>query len=144
MVKTEGTSLTRGMWLYGGTWVLMFLELCYSLYWAVSDILIRLMPRPRTIFPADMVDFVLTAPLWQELVYFSGVALIVTSFVLVTLRRQIVIVTYPFAMIMFSLDWVVAAANGADFLTAPGYISLVYQGLVISLLFILMSRRQIR
>lgn len=144
VVKIDGTPLARWGWMYGATWLLMFMELCYTLYWAGSDLLIRVLPRPHAIFPAEMVDFVLTVPLWQEVVYFTGVALIVASFVLVTQRRQLVIVTYPLAMLMFSVDWVVAAASGADSLTAPGYISLVYQGLVITLLFLLLNRRLIR
>ncbi|WP_203293063.1 hypothetical protein [Maricaulis parjimensis] len=144
MVKTAHTALARDTWLYGATLLLMFLELAYSLYWAVSDILIRILPRPHTIFPADMVNFVLTAPLWQEAVYFSGVALIVSSFTLACLRQRAVILTYPLAMLMFSVDWVVAAASGADFLTVAGYISLVYQALVITLLFIALNRKLIR
>jgi hypothetical protein len=143
MVQSWRDIISRGAWMYGATFLMMLMEMLYSLYWAFSDILIRVLPASHALLGPDMVDFVLNAPLWQEAIYFTGVGLIVASFVLMSMRRTLVILTYPLAMLCFSIDWVVAAATGADFLTAPGYISLVYQGVVITLLFLLLNRRDL-
>lgn len=144
MVKMKPRTLKRDVGLFWTVWALVLLELVYTLYWVGSDLVVRAFPATHELFPSELVDFVLMTPLWQEVLYLTGVILLVASFVLVSLRQRLVLAFYPVGMLLFSVDWIMAAAHGAEFLTVPGYVSLVYQAAVTSLLVMLYNRGRLR
>jgi hypothetical protein len=144
VIQSALSAMTAPARLYVATVILLSLEAAYSAWWVISDLVIRFVPAIRGRFDADMVRFVQTVPIWQEAIYFTAVAMVFLTLVLVMRRSGLALFSYVPAILLFSTDWILAGMQGEEFLTLPGYISLVFECTVLGLLVILKTRSQLR
>ncbi|RKR04159.1 hypothetical protein [Maricaulis maris] len=121
----------RIFWLAFG---LIILEAGYALFNAGKDLIIRFLPGSHAYMNPAEVAFILSVSWLQELVFFSAVAATCVSVYLMLQRSIWVLATYAAGVFLTKADWLISGFNGVELFALNGYVSLIYQTVVMGVL----------
>lgn len=117
-----------------GTAGLILLEAVYSLGWVVLVLLNRSGVDISPVVGLDTARALLEISFAQDFLLFAAASSVWTAFALYAGRTRGAALAYLLAIVFSKADWVVMALQSFERMAVEGYVSLIYQILVLGLL----------
>ncbi|MHA6288537.1 hypothetical protein [Maricaulis sp. CAU 1757] len=113
---------------------LLAAQLLYVGWWAFLDVTVRFSPMMQELVGPETTRFILQVGWLQEVIFYSGVLLNITSLVLFQKRTLFALVVYAMAVSCYKADWILATLEGHAKLSVNGAVSLVLEALIFFLM----------
>lgn len=112
---------------------LILVEALYSLSWVILVILNRGGIDIAPLVGPETARSLLDIALFQDVLLLTAASSVWTSFILLANNRRGALMAYLFAVLFSKADWVMMALQSFERMGVEGYISLIFQILVLSL-----------
>jgi hypothetical protein len=120
--------------LYWIALVLLVLETGYGLWNVAIDLIIRAFPASHHYMDPALVDFIQSVSWLQELVFFLGIAAACAAVWLYLDWSIWVLAVYGANVFLTKADWLISGFSGVEIFAMSGYVSLMYQTVLMGLL----------
>lgn len=109
--------------------VILIGQLLYTGYWWGAEILIRTTSASHAWFSPEMIQFVQSVGIVQQVSFYTAVLLTLGTLVLLIRRNRQYLPTYAVAVVLYKIDWIVAGLDGFSFIDVNGLISLIFEAI---------------